>query len=93
MLPDGVQWEYLEAYRQHWLKVDGREVALVHARVSDGWLVHVNRHRGIEAKMVCGHAPTVANGRKMALRWALANLPRLRREISERPRRGLKPLT
>lgn len=82
-------WHYLERYDQHWLKVDGREVALISKRVPGDWLVDVNRHREWQPGMPCsGVSPTVPHGKKMAERWARANLDRLRAEIAALPRRA-----
>lgn len=84
-----MQWNHLERYDQHWLKIDGREVALISKRVPGDWLVHVNRHSEWEPGMrCCGVSPTAPHGKKMAERWALVNLGRLRAHIAALPRRA-----
>ena len=35
---EAMGWTYLERYDQHWLKIDGREVALISKRVPGGRL-------------------------------------------------------
>lgn len=85
-------WTYLERYDQHWLKIDGREVALISKRIPGDWLVHVNRHREWSPGMRCtGVSPTVAHGKRMIERWAQVNLGRLRAEIAALPRRAGLP--
>ena len=84
MLPDGLKWIYLERFDQHWLTLDGEYIALVSKRVPGDWLVHVNRQRHMELRMTAGQAATLGFGKKMAERWAVANLPRIRRELAER---------
>lgn len=61
-------------------------LALVSRRNDDQWpwLVHVNRQRGLDDKVTAGKAKTLAHGKKMAERWARANLPRIQREIEAR---------
>lgn len=87
-----MQWTHLERYDQYWLKIDGREVALISKRVPGDWLVHVNRHREWEPGMrCCGVSPTVPHGKKMAERWARVNMNRLRAEIAALPRRAGLP--
>lgn len=61
-----MQWTHLERYDQHWLKIDGREVALISKRVPGDWLVHVNRHRELEPDMRCSGVPLRC---PMAKRW------------------------
>lgn len=87
-------WTYLERYDQHWLKIDGREVALISKRVPGDWLVHMNRHREWRPGMRCtGVSPTVSHGKRMIERLALVNLSRLRAEIAALPRQvGLRKL-
>lgn len=87
-----MHWHYLERYDQHWLKVDGREVALISQRVPGDWLVHVNRHREWKPGARCtGVSPTVPHAKRMIERWARVNLKRLRAEIAALPRRARLP--
>jgi hypothetical protein len=86
MLQDGLTWIHLDRYQQHWLKLDGIEIACVSVCYHPEWpwTVSVQRHRGLEAKLVGGHAKTLAHGKKMAERWAMANIERLRPEVAAR---------
>jgi hypothetical protein len=84
MLPDGLTWIYLERFDQHWLTLDGEYIALVSKRVTGDWLVHVNRQRPFEMRVTGGAAATLAFAKKMAERWAMANLERVRREVAQR---------
>ena len=79
-------WDKVNLYGQHWLKLHGVEIALVHSAVHPEWpwTVTVQRQRGIEAKLVGGRAKTLEHGKKMAERWAAANLRRLEGEVAER---------
>ena len=85
-MPAMLTWDPVNTYGQHWLKLHGVEVALVSDRNDPAWpwTVSVERQRGIEAKLVGGHAKTLEHGKKMAERWALANLPRLEVEVADR---------
>ena len=79
-------WDPVNTYGQHWLKLHGIEIALVDGTVDPAWpwSVTVQRQRGIESKLVGGRAKTLEHGKKMAERWALANLPRLEAEVVRR---------
>ena len=79
-------WDPVNTYGQHWLKLHGIEIALVDSTVDPDWpwSVTVQRQRGIEAKLVGGRAKTLEHGKKMAERWARANLPRLEVEVARR---------
>lgn len=79
-------WDQVNTYGQHWLKLRGIEIALVDRTVDPAWpwSVTVHRQRGIEAKLVGGRAKTLEHGKKMAERWARANLPRLEAEVARR---------
>jgi hypothetical protein len=77
-------WDPANYYGQHWLKLDGVEVVLVAEAAPGSWVVHVNRQRYMESRVAAGRSPTLAHGKKMAERWARANLPRLEVEVAER---------
>lgn len=79
-------WDPVNNYGQHWLKLHGIEIALVDRTVDPGWpwAVTVQRQRGIEAKLVGGRAKTLEHGKKMAERWARANLALLEVEVARR---------
>lgn len=79
-------WDPVNGYGQHWLKLHGVEVALVDRTVNPElpWSVTVHRQRSIEAKLVGGKAKTLEHGKKMAERWARANLPQLEVEVARR---------
>ena len=79
-------WDPVNTYGQHWLKLHGVEVALVDRTVDPAWpwSVTVQRQRGIESKLVGGRAKTLEYGKKMAERWAMANMPRLEVEVARR---------
>lgn len=79
-------WEPVNAYGQHWLKLQGIEVALVDRTVNPEWpwSVTVHRQRGIEAQLVGGGAKTLEHGKKMAERWARANMALLEGEVARR---------
>ncbi len=79
-------WDPVNTYGQHWLKLHGIEIALVDRTTNADWpwSVTVQRQRSIEAKLVGGRAKTLEHGKKMAERWARANLARLELEVARR---------
>ena len=79
-------WDPVNTYGQHWLKLHGIEIALVDRAVHPEWpwSVTVHRQRSIEAKLVGGRAKTLDHGKKMAERWARANLALLEVEVERR---------
>jgi hypothetical protein len=79
-------WDPVNTYGQHWLKLQGIEIALVDKTVDPAWpwSVTVDRQRGIESKLVGGRSKTLEHGKKMAERWARANLPRLEVEVARK---------
>ena len=79
-------WDPVNTYGQHWLKLQDIEIALVQGTVDPAWpwSVTVHRQRGIESKLVGGRAKTLEHGKKMAERWARANLALLEVEVARR---------
>ncbi|HEY1034574.1 MAG TPA: hypothetical protein VGE09_06295 [Pseudoxanthomonas sp.] len=83
MLPQDLRWQYSERFAQHWLLLGGEHVAMVDAGGPGRWRVMVNRHRPM-GKLTSGEALTLEHGKKMAERWATANIDRLRIEVAAR---------
>lgn len=79
-------WEYSERFKQHYLMLDGFQVAMVDDGPPGWYRVIVNQQRSM-GKLVSGKAPTLEHGKKMAERWARANLPRLEQEVAEKDAR------
>jgi hypothetical protein len=77
-------WDKVNFYGPHWLKLRGVEVALVSEGPPGRWVVHINRQRYMDPRVTAGPSPTLAHAKKMAERWARANLPRLEVEVAER---------
>jgi hypothetical protein len=76
-------WEYSDRFDQHWLLLDGEHVAMVHRGVQGQFLVMVNRQRPMALTRQAS-AVSVEHGKRMAERWATANLPRLEVEVADR---------
>ena len=74
-----LNWDPVNYYGQHWLKLHGVEVALVAEGPPGQWVVHVNRQRHMDTRITSGRSPTLAHAKKMAERWAKANMGRLDR--------------
>lgn len=84
-------WQYSDRFRQHWLLLDGEHVAMVDFDANGRPMVTVNRQRDF-ARRHGGLCGTVEFGRKMAERWARANLDRLLCEVEvRRAGRALRP--
>ena len=83
-MPAMLAWDKVNNYGQHWLKLHGVEVVLVSEGPPGQWVVHVNRQRYMEARVTSGRSPTLEHAKKMAERWARANLPRLEAEVADR---------
>ena len=77
-------WDKVNFYGQHWLKLHGVEVALLSEGPPGRWVVHINRQRYMDPRVTAGPSPTLAHAKKMAERWATANLPRLEVEVADR---------
>ncbi len=79
-------WHPVNNYGQHWLKLQGVEIAFVTTRLEETWpwLVMVNRQQGLEGKLAVGKAKTLAHAKKTVERWARANLPRLKVGVANR---------
>lgn len=77
-------WDKVNYYGQHWLKLHGVEIVLVTEAAPGSWTVHVNRQRYMEARITSGRSPSLAHAKKMAERWAGANMPRLEVEVADR---------
>lgn len=84
-------WQYSDRFRQHWLLLEGEHVAMVDFDATGRPMVTVNRQRSFETRG-CGRCGTVDFGKKMAERWARANLNRLRSEVAaQKAGRALRP--
>ena len=87
-------WEYSDRFRQHYLLLKGEQIAMVDDGAPGWFRVIVNRQQYM-GKLTMGRSPTIAHGKKMAERWARANMPRIERELAERIARrpGSRPQT